>query len=126
MPWLLMLWLVCVQPLLAHAQSVTFDFGQPQTWTATAEDQEALTRLLQEINRQRAESRPPLPAWTIEDWQIFVLSHTMAAYHREVQALYAQDGCAVFRREASEDTKAAILPHFGGKSPCPDSSGGAP
>lgn len=117
----LLLLCVCGLPCVAVAQSVTFDFkqGTPQTYTYTPEEVASMTRLLAEVNRQRAAgSRGAVAAWTLEDWQMFVIRNTLSSYMTEVKTYYAQDGCEAFEKNLDAETKADVLTHFGGRNPC--------
>jgi hypothetical protein len=118
--------LLCVLPCLAHGGSaqqptVTFDFGagKPQVYTYTSEEVETLTRLLVEVNRQRAEgSRSPVEPWTLEDWQLFIIRNTLSSYETEVKVFHAQDGCKAFEANPDHGKKQEALAVFGGRNPC--------
>ena len=117
---------LCVLPWLAHGGSpqqptVTFDFGAgtPQVYTYTPEEVETLTRLLVEVNRQRAEgSRGPVAPWTLEDWQMFIIRNTLSSYETEVKVFHAQDGCKAFEANPDKPKKDEALALFGGRNPC--------
>lgn len=114
----IMIALLLVVSVEAHAGSIALNFGTPLTLTTTAAQDTALARVLADVNAEKARQIPPLPPFTLEEFLGYVLNTAVQTYVQQARTRNAADACATYQALVPAD-QAIVLGKLGGKSPCP-------
>lgn len=111
-----LLLLMMMSPV-AHAGTITLNFGAPLTVTTSADQDAALQRMLTRVNAERSAGGFSTYA-TIEAWLRDVLVSAVKSYKEQAKTLDAGDACATYKALSASE-QATIDGALNGKSPCP-------
>ena len=104
---------------VVSAGSITIDLGTGSRVVSTTAAQEAaLQRLTDDENVQRAAQKPPLPAFTREEYLRAVMISAVQSYLQQARERDKTTACTTYA-SATATVRNQIDTALGGKSPCP-------